>query len=129
MAGNLSDYAEKKLLDHLLGTTSYTMPSAVYLALYTAAPTDSSGGTEVTGGSYVRKVVTFNGVTSGSGSTTNNTTLDFTGMPACTVVAVAVLDALTSGNILVYGTLSTNKTLDSGDILRVASGDLSITIA
>jgi hypothetical protein len=129
MAGNLSDYAEKKLLDHLLGTTSYTMPSAVYLALYTAAPTDSSGGTEVTGGSYVRKVVTFDEVTSGSGSTTNDTTLDFTGMPSCTVVAVAVLDALTSGNILVYGTLSTNKTLDSGDILRVASGDLSITIA
>jgi hypothetical protein len=129
MAGNLSDYAEKKLLDHLLGTASYTMPSAVYLALYTVAPTDSTEGTEVTGGDYERKVVTFNGVTSGSGSTTNNTTLDFTGMPACTVVAVAVLDALTSGNILVYGTLSTNKTLDSGDILRVASGDLSITIA
>jgi hypothetical protein len=129
MAGNLSDYAEKKLLDHLLGTASYTMPSAVYLALYTVAPTDSTEGTEVTGGDYERKVVTFNGVTSGSGSTTNNTTLDFTGMPACTVVAVAVLDALTIGNILVYGTLSTNKTLDSGDILRVASGDLSITIA
>ena len=126
MAGNLSDYLEVKLLDHFLGTTTYTKPSAVYLALYTVAPTDSTSGTEVSGGSYVRKAATFNAAS--SGSTTNTSDIDFTGMPACTVVAIAVCDALSSGNILVYGGLTANKTLDAGDILRVSAGDLSISI-
>ena len=126
MAGNLSDYLEVKLLDHFLGTTTYTKPSAVYLALYTSAPTDSTSGTEVSGGSYVRKAATFNAAS--SGSTTNTSDIDFTGMPACTVVAIAVCDALSSGNILVYGGLTANKTLDAGDILRVSAGDLSISI-
>lgn len=129
MAGNLSDYAEAKLLDHLLGTAAYTMPTTVRLALYTVAPTDSTTGTEVTGGSYARQPAAFAATTSGAGSTTNSSNIDFTGMPACTVVAVAVMDAATSGNMLVYGTLTTNKTLDAGDILRVTAGDLSISIA
>ena len=126
MAGNLSNYLENKVLDHFLGTTAYTMPADVYLALYTAAPTDSSAGTEVSGGSYTRKAATFNAAS--SGSTTNDSDIDFNGMPTCTVVAIAVCDAITSGNILVYGPLTANKSLDAGDILRVSSGDLSISI-
>lgn len=48
MAGNLTNYLENKLLDHFLGTTAYTMPSPVYVALFTVAPGDAGGGTEVT---------------------------------------------------------------------------------
>lgn len=125
MAGSLSNYAENKVLDHILGTTSYTMPT-VYLALYTVAPTESTSGTEVTGGSYVRKAVTFTAAS--SGATSNSANVDFTGMPSCTVVAVAVCDALSSGNIIAYGTLNANKVVASGDTLRIASGDLDITI-
>jgi hypothetical protein len=126
MAGNLSDYLENKVLDHILGTTSYTMPADVYLALYTATPTDSTSGTEVAGGSYARKIITFNA--SSSGAATNDITVDFTNMPTCTVTGVAILDALTSGNILVYGGLGASKSVLSGDTLRISSGDLSISI-
>jgi hypothetical protein len=126
MAGNLSDYLENKVLDHVLGTTSYTMPADVYLALYTTTPTDSTSGTEVTGGSYVRKLVTFGAAS--SGAATNNTNVDFTLMPTCTVAGIAVCDAQTSGNILIYGALTSSKSVDAGDTLRVASGDLSISI-
>jgi|688.fasta_scaffold136286_4 hypothetical protein len=125
MAGNLSNYLENKVLDHILGTTSYTMPT-VYLALYTVAPTDSTSGTEVSGGSYARKAVSFNA--SSSGTATNSANVDFTGMPTATVVAVAVCDALTSGNILVYGSLTSSRSVTSGDTLRIASGDLSISL-
>jgi hypothetical protein len=125
MAGNLSNYLENKVLDHILGTTSYTMPT-VYLALYTVAPTDSTSGTEVSGGSYERKAVSFNA--SSSGTATNSANVDFTGMPTATVVAVAVCDALTSGNILVYGSLTSSRSVTSGDTLRIASGDLSISL-
>ena len=125
MPGNLSDYLENKVLDHILGTTSYTMPTA-YLALYTVAPTDSSAGTEVSGGSYARKTIAFNAAS--SGAAVNSANIDFTGMPTATVVAVAVCDALTSGNILVYGTLTSSRAVTAGDTLRIASGDLSISV-
>ena len=126
MAGNLSNYLENKVLDHILGTTTYTKPSTVYVALYTVTPSDTGGGTEVTGGSYARQVATFTAAS--GGATSNVSNIDFNNMPACTVVAIGVHDALTSGNLLVWGTLTANKTLDAGDILRIASGDLDITI-
>ena len=126
MAGNLTNYLENKLLDHFLGTTSYTMPSPVYVALFTAAPNDGGGGTEVTGGSYARQTAAFSAAS--SGATSNSANIDFTGMPAATTVAIAIFDASTSGNMLVHGTLTTNKTTDAGDTLRIATGDLDISI-
>jgi hypothetical protein len=126
MAGNLSNYLEDKVLDHILGTTAYTMPTTVYVALYTAAPNDAGGGTQVTGGSYARQTAAFNA--SSSGATSNSANIDFVSMPACTVVAIGIFDALTTGNLLVWGTLSTNKSLDAGDTLRIATGDLDISL-
>ena len=126
MAGNLTNYLENKLIDHFLGTTSYTMPADVYIALFTVAPSDAGGGTEVTGGSYARQIATFSAAS--SGATSNDSNIDFTGMPAATTVAIGIFDALTSGSMLLYGTLTTNKTTDAGDTLRIATGDLDISI-
>jgi len=126
MAGNLTNYLENKLLDHFLGTTAYTMPSPVYVALFTVAPGDAGGGTEVTGGSYARKTATFTAAS--GGATSNSANIDFTGMPAATTVAIALFDNLTGGNMLVHGTLTTNKQTDAGDTLRIATGDLDISI-
>jgi hypothetical protein len=126
MAGNLTNYLEDKLIDHFLGTASYTMPADVYVALFTVAPSDAAGGTEVTGGSYARKIATFTAAS--SGATSNDSNIDFTGMPAVTTLAIGIFDAITSGNMLLYGTLTTNKTTDAGDTLRIATGDLDISI-
>ena len=125
MAGNLTNYLENKLLDHFLGTTAYTMPT-VYVGLFTVAPGDAGGGTEVTGGSYARQTAAFTAAS--SGATSNSGNIDFTGMPAATTVAIALFDASTSGNMLVHGTLTTNKQTDAGDTLRIATGDLDISI-
>ncbi len=126
MAGNLTNYLENKLLDHFLGTTAYTMPSPVYVALFSVAPGDAGGGTEVTGGSYARQTATFTAAS--SGATSNSANIDFTGMPATTTVAIALFDNSTGGNMLVHGTLTTNKQTDAGDTLRIATGDLDISI-
>ena len=126
MAGNLTNYLESKLIDHFLGTASYTMPTDVYVALFTVSPGEAGGGTEVTGGSYARKVATFTAAS--GGATSNDSNIDFTSMPAATTVAIGIFDALTSGNMLLYGTLTTNKTTDAGDTLRIATGDLDISI-
>jgi hypothetical protein len=126
MAGNLTNYLENKLIDHFLGTTTYTKPSAVYVGLFTVSPGEAGGGTEVTGGSYARQAATFTAAS--SGATSNDTNIDFTGMPAATTVAIGIFDNITSGNMLLYGTLTVNKTTDAGDTLRIATGDLDISI-
>lgn len=126
MAGSASNYLENKLIDHALGTATYTKPTSVYVALYTAMPSDSSAGTEVTGGSYVRKIATF-GAASG-GSATNNTNIDFTSMPTTSVVGVGVLDALSSGNLLFWSDLPSTISVIAGDTVRIASGALSISL-
>lgn len=126
MAGNLTNYLESKLIDHFLGTTTYTKPTNVYVGLFTVSPGEAAGGTEVTGGSYARQIATFGAAS--SGSTTNSGNIDYTNMPAATTVAIGIFDALTSGNMLLYGALTTNKTTDAGDTLRIATGSLSVSI-
>lgn len=126
MPGNLTNYLESKLIDHFLGTTTYTKPTAVYVGLFTVTPGEAGGGTEVTGGSYARQAATFNAAS--SGATTNSANIDFAGMPAATTVAIGIFDAVSAGNMLLYGALTTNKTTDAGDTLRIATGSLSVSI-
>ena len=130
MAG-FSDYLEDKVLDHVFGGVAYTAPSTLYVALYTVAPTDTGGGTEVSGGAYARQTATFS--VSGTDPTTasNTAAIEYPTATADygTVVAVGVFDASSSGNLLAYANLSTSKVVSSGDIFRFNTGDLDITLA
>ncbi len=124
-----SDYAEAKVLDHMLGKTAWTMPTA-YIALYTAAPSDAGGGTEVTGGAYAR--VTTSGASwnaASGGSTSNAAALTFPAATASwgTVTHFGILDAATAGNLLRWGALTTSKTIGSGDTASFAIGALVCT--
>jgi hypothetical protein len=122
-----TDYLENKLLAHTFSNTAYTSPSTVYVALYTVAPTDSTTGTEVTGGGYVRQSASF---TTTASDTTNASAIEWPTATADygTVVAVAVLDASSSGNMLAFAALDTNKTISTGDVFRIPAGDLDITL-
>ncbi len=126
MPNNLTNAAENLILDHFLGVANYAFDSTIFAALYTVAPTDSTSGTEVTGGSYARQAITFDAAV--AGATQNTSNVDFTNMPACTTVAIAIHTASTGGTMLMYGTLTTNKQTDAGDTLRIATGDLDISI-
>jgi hypothetical protein len=130
MAGSFSDYLEDKLLKHAFTNTAYTPASTLYVGLYTAAPTDAGGGTQVTGGSYARVSVSFS--VSGTGTLcTNSAAVEFTAATATwgTIVAVGVFDASTAGNLLAWADLTVNKTIDTGDIFRIPTGDLDITLS
>lgn len=126
MPGSATDFLENKLIDHSLGTTAYTKPTSVYVSLYTVAPSDSTTGTEVTGGSYARQIATF--AAAAAGATTNNTVIDFTNMPAATVVAIGIADAVSAGNLLYWSTLTTSRTTVAGDTIRINSGALSVSL-
>lgn len=126
----LSNYAEDLVLDWLFTTTSVTRPTTWFVALYTVAPSEGGGGTEVSGGSYARQSVTF--TVSGTAPTqaANSTAVEFPTATGSwgTVVAAAIFDASTSGNMLAYADLTTSKTIDSGDVLRFNASTLVITL-
>jgi hypothetical protein len=128
MAGSFSDYLENALLDHVLGTTSYSQPT-IYVALYTTAPTDAGGGTEVSGGSYARVAASaWDAASSGASENTNDVTFTTATADWGTVVAFGLFDAATGGNLLLWGDLTTSKAISSGDTAKFNAGDIDITL-
>jgi len=123
-----TNYLENKLLDHVLNNASFTSPTTVYVGLFTATPTDTTSGTEVSGGSYARQVLSV--TTASSGVVTSDADITFPQATANwgTIVALGIHDALSSGNLLMYTDLTTTKTIDAGDILKVSSGSLTVTL-
>ena len=129
MAGSFTDYLEDKILKHVFTNTSYTSPTTVYVGLFTVAPTDAGGGTEVSGSGYARKSAAF--TVSGTGTlATNSSAIEFDAATGSwgTIVAIAVFDALTTGNMLAFADLTTSKAISTGDVLRIPAGDLDITL-
>lgn len=118
---------EVSVLNAVLRGVTYTSPSTVYAALYTVAPTDSTGGTEVSDPSYARQAVTFSAPSGSPSSTSNTNQLDFPiATTTYTVVAVAICDASSGGNQLYLNTV-TNKTINSGDRYQIPTGQFTIT--
>ena len=124
---SFTNHLETELLDFAFTTGTATRPTAWYVALYTAAPNDAGGGTEVSGSAYARQSVTF----SVSGNTaSNNGAVEYptsTGSYG-TVSHVGVFDASTGGNLLAYSALNVSKAIATGDVFRIPAGDLDITL-
>jgi hypothetical protein len=125
----MSNYLETALINATLRNTSYTSPSTVYVALYTSDPTDADTGTEVSGTSYARQSVTFGSPS--NGVTTNSAAVEFpqAGGSWGTVTHIGIRDASTSGNLLYHTALDASKAIATGDVFRIASGSLSVTLA
>ena len=105
--GSKSDYLENKILDHVLGQASFTQPTP-YLALYTTAPNDAGGGTEVSGGSYARQAVAASFGAASGGSSANTADISFPQATALwgEIEAFGLLDASGAGNLLYWGYLT-----------------------
>ena len=129
MAG-FTNYAENLVLTWTFTASAATRPTSWYVALYTVAPGESGGGTECSGTSYARQSATF--TVSGTAPTTasNSAAIEFptAGGSWGTIVAAAILDASTSGNMIAFADLTTSKTIDTGDVLRFNTGALTITL-
>ena len=127
MAG-FSNYLKNNDVGHVFGGAAYTAPATLYVALYTSAPSDTGGGTEVSGGGYVRKTAAF---TISADTASNTSAIEYPTATANygTVVAVGVFDASSSGNLLAYGNLTTSKTVSTGDVFRFNAGAIDITVA
>jgi len=124
---SFSNFLETELLDHVFANNAYTSPTAVYVSLHTANPDEDASGAEVSGGGYVRQAGSF--TVSGNTATTDaaieypTATADYG-----TVTHVGIWDASSAGNMLAYAALTASKTISSGDVFRIPTGDLDITL-
>ena len=125
----MSNFLENALINATLRNTTYTSVATVYVSLWTSDPTDAGSGTEVSGGSYARTAVTFgapsNGVTTNSADVTFPTATASWG----TVGWIGINDASTGGNLLYHTALDASKSITSGDIFQITTGNLSVTLA
>jgi len=125
---SLTNAFETSTLQYLFTTGSVTRPTAWYLGLFTSDPTETgAAGTEVSGGGYVRKAVTF---TVSGNLATNSAAIEWSAASSSwgTVTHIAVLDASSGGNMIASNALTTAKAVATDDIIRVPAGDLDITL-
>ncbi len=124
---SFSNFLENKVLGHVFGATPYTAPATLYVGLFTSNPGETGSGTEVSGGSYARQTIAFT-VTGNQAS--NTAAVEFPTATASwgTITFAAIYDALSGGNLLAYGALTTSKTIDNGDVFRIPAGDFDINL-
>ena len=124
---SFTDTLENNVLDHYFRNQASIAPATVYLSLFTVAPTDSTAGTEVTGGGYARQAIAFDAA---SGGVTQNTAAEsFTASGANfgTVVAIGLHTASTAGTLLAYDGI-TSAVVNDGDTINFAIGAITITV-
>lgn len=125
----ISNYLENALINGTLRGTTFTAPASVFVSLHTADPTDAGSGTEVSGGSYVRQAATFGAPSNGVSTTTADISYPQATASYGTVSFIGIFDASTAGNLLYHTALDTAKTIDTGDIFKIAAGSLTVTLA
>jgi len=128
---SFSNYTENLLLNWLLTTNSATRPTAWYVGLFTAAPSDAGGGTEVTGNGYARVATGTISVSGTDTTATNSAAIEFaaaSGGNWGTITHAAIFDASTGGNMLAWAALTTSRTINSGDVFRIPASSLTVTL-
>jgi hypothetical protein len=140
----MSNYLENKLIDWMLRGQAYTPPTSTWVALYTVAPTDAGGGTEVSGNNYARLQILSNmtnwsgtqasattvASTGNTGTTSNNGTLNFN-VPSGAwgvVTHFGLMDQSSGGNLLFFGPLTVAKNIGSGDTVVVDPDTIAVQI-
>lgn len=127
--GAFSNDLEAKIVDHFLRNTSQTSPTTVYLALFQTNPAEDGSGTETAYTGYARQSSAWTSL-NGSGETENTASITFpaNGGAQVTITHAAVFDAVSSGNMLIYGVLTASKVLETSDVLSFAAGALVLTL-
>jgi hypothetical protein len=134
MAGEFSTPGANVALDAATGRVTQTARTT-YLALLTAAPTDASTlatMAEVTTAGYARQAITWSAPAGDPAETHNTNVLDFgpftADPPNVTHYAVVSAASGTTGDLVAHGAWQTPRDGVSGDVCRVAAGDLSLTV-
>lgn len=128
VAGGLTDFAKRKLLDHVFGGPSYTPP----VTIYTGLGTDLTAGviTEYTDPNYARQATAFDAAVAGESLNTAVEAYCAAGVASvtATLTCFGVWDGPPSGNLLAAGDLGTSITVAVTDTVSLPIGSLSISL-
>ena len=125
----MSNYLENALINHTLRNSALSAPSAVYVSLHTATPDEDASGSELSGSAYARQAATFASPSNGVSTTSGDINFPQATGSWGTVSHIGIWDASSSGNMLYYTALDASKTIATGDILKIAAGSLTVTLA
>ncbi len=125
----MSNYLENALINHTLRNSALSAPSAVYVSLHTANPDEDASGSELSGSAYARQAATFAAPSNGVSTTSGDINFPQATGSWGTVSHVGIWDASSSGNMLYYTALDASKAVASGDVLKIAAGSLTVTLA
>lgn len=124
------------ILNHLFRTAAFAKPANLYFGLYTAAPTEAGGGTEVAGGSYARAAVacadaSFAAPVLGDGHTENSADIPFLAPTANwgAVLAAGVFDAVSGGNLWIFDDFPAVNVNNGDAAPKIAAGQFDYTVA
>jgi len=139
-----SDALENLFIDHLFRSAAWAKPSALWIALFTSAPSDAGGGIEVSSGGYTRVNLPpgdgnwtatqggATGVSNGTGGmTSNNIAITFPAPSGDwgTVGWFGLFSLSSGGTLYVWDALLAARTILSGDPApSFQPGSLQITI-
>lgn len=133
----MTNYLEGELIKHLFRTGTFAKPATIAIALFTSDPGENVSGAEVTGNGYARAQLApsdtnWAAPVAGNGVTSNNSLVTFatpTGPGWGTITHFGIFDATSGGNMLLYGALTTPKTINADDVVTLANGQLTVTFA
>lgn len=137
-----SNYTETSIIETTLRGAAFPVPAGVYVALFTADPTDANvTANEVQVAAwpaYVRKdaadsaAISTGWTAAADGVSSNAKSITFAannGAGAVTVTHVGLYDAASGGNLLYHAPLTASKTLLVGDVLSFGIGSITVTVA
>jgi len=124
----LSKYAEDKLLDHLLGSSEFTMPANLYVGLFLTDPLDTGTGTEIVGNGYTRLEATFSSSSNGIATNTNELEFQADGGDWGHIGYIGIFDASTAGNLILFGKSHPERTIQDGDYFTFEIGKLGVRL-
>lgn len=137
----LSDYVENNTIDYIFRAQTWTLGASYQIGLSTAACSDSSIGTEVTGGSYARVSYTRSmanwagtqaaasttASTGTGGQTSNNAVVSFA-VPSAGWGLVSHFFVIDTSNLIICQALTVSKTINTGDTVSFPIGSITVTL-
>ena len=127
MASGKTDTHENAVLDHFLRSTTEATKSG-FLALFSVAPGEAGGGTELTvANNYARIACGFSAASGGAVNNAGTVTFTATGGAWSAIVGHAIMDAASAGNMLYYEDSVSGPTLDNGDSYEFDPSDITVT--
>jgi hypothetical protein len=132
VAQGKTNLQEGRVLNWLKGSAFAAAPGTLYLALFTAAPDDTGGGTEVSGNAYARQPITFGAIANVANGPDSMASSALVTYPVATpgawgaIIAVGLFDALTVGNLIMWATIA-SVTINANDQLTFPSGNVTVT--